>query len=75
MLKCREVVDNADQLIDGTMSRRQRLAINMHLLICVHCRRYMRQLQALLRAIPLMHGQASEAEVSRVMNYINDHQE
>lgn len=74
MLKCREVVDNADQLLDGDISRRQRLAINLHLLMCRHCRRYMRQLRALLRAIPFMHGKASNAEVSEVMEHIHSHQ-
>ena len=74
MLKCREVVHNAGQLLDGDISRRQRLAIRMHLLMCRHCRRYVRQLQALLRAIPFMHHQASDAEVTRVMNKIRSHQ-
>lgn len=74
MLKCREVVNNADQLLDGAVSRRQRLAIKMHLLMCRHCRRYVRQFQALLRAIPFMHSQASDAEVSQVMEHIHHHQ-
>ncbi|MGD9661225.1 MAG: zf-HC2 domain-containing protein [Porticoccaceae bacterium] len=74
MLKCREVVDNADQLLDGNISRRQRLALKMHLLICRHCRRYVRQLRALLRAIPFMYGKASDTEVSRVMEHLHGHQ-
>lgn len=74
MLKCREIVDNADQLLNGDLNRRQRLAIKMHLLMCRHCRRYVRQLRALLRAIPFMHGKASEAEVSRVIEHIHSHQ-
>lgn len=74
MLKCREIVDNADQLLDGDNSRRQRLAIKIHLLMCRHCRRYVRQLQALLRAIPFMHSQASDAEVFQVMEHIHSHQ-
>lgn len=74
MLKCREVVDNADQLLDGVISRRQRFALKMHLLMCRHCRRYVRQLRALLRAVPFMHSQASDAEVSEVMEHIHRHQ-
>lgn len=70
MLKCREIVDNADQLLDGAMNRRQRLAIKMHLLMCRHCRRYVHQLRQLLRAIPFMHRRASDAEVSQVMEHI-----
>lgn len=71
MLKCREVVDSADQLLDGSLSRRQRIAVQLHLMICHHCRRYVRQLRVLLRAIPFMHSQASDAEVSQVMDHIH----
>jgi predicted anti-sigma-YlaC factor YlaD len=74
VLKCRETEDNADQLLNGDLNRRQRLAIKMHLLMCRHCRRYVRQLWVLLRAIPFMHGKASEAEVSQVMEHIHSHQ-
>lgn len=48
MLKCQEVELRADALVDGTpLSRRERMALGMHLLICHHCRRYVRQLRAL----------------------------
>ena len=47
MLKCKEVVDRADALVDGTpLSWRERFALRMHLLMCHHCRRYVRQLHA-----------------------------
>lgn len=74
MLKCHEVVESVDQFLDGAITRRQRLAIKIHLLMCHHCRRYMRQLRALLRAIPFMHNRASDAEVSLVMEHIHEHQ-
>lgn len=74
MLRCREVIDNADQLLDGAINKRQRLAIKIHLLMCRHCRRYVRQMQALLCAIPFMHKKASDAEVYLVMEHIHEHQ-
>lgn len=73
MLKCREVVDTVDQMLEGSINRRQRLAIQIHLLICRHCRRYICQLQALQRAMPFLYGQASDAEVSQVMEHIAQH--
>lgn len=73
MLKCRDIVNTADQLLDGDMNRRQLLATKMHLLLCRHCRRYVRQLRALLRAIPFMHKKASDTEVSKVMEHIHSH--
>jgi len=72
VLKCREVVDSADQLLDGTMTWQQRLKVKVHLLMCHHCRRYVRQLRSLLQAIPFMHGQASNEEVDKVIERINN---
>ncbi|WP_339642427.1 zf-HC2 domain-containing protein [uncultured Porticoccus sp.] len=75
MLKCRDVVNTADQLLDGDMNHRQLLAIKMHLLMCSHCRRYVRQLRALLRAIPFMYKKASDTEVSKVMEHVHSHRD
>ncbi|ASK35402.1 cupin domain-containing protein [Alloalcanivorax mobilis] len=48
MLSCKHLVDNADRLIDGAELRPgQRFALRAHLMICRHCRRYLRQLRAL----------------------------
>ncbi len=48
MLKCQHVEQRADALVDGTpLSRRERMALGMHLFMCRHCRRYVRQLRAL----------------------------
>lgn len=52
MLKCKDVVERADALVDGTpLSWRERFALRMHLLMCHHCRRYVRQLQALVSSL------------------------
>ncbi|TNE78166.1 MAG: zf-HC2 domain-containing protein [Gammaproteobacteria bacterium] len=71
MLKCRELVSEADLLLDGNLGWRDRLAARFHLLICHHCRRYVRQLHLLISAIPNMHKQATETEVDDVMHHIN----
>ena len=71
MLSCREVVIDADQLLDGALSWRHRLAIKVHLLICHNCRRYVRQLQMLIVAIPYMHRRATDDEVAKVMSCIH----
>ena len=52
MLKCRDLVNQADLLIDGAELRPgRRLALRAHLLICRHCRRYLRQLRALVGSL------------------------
>jgi predicted anti-sigma-YlaC factor YlaD len=54
------VTAKASAFLDSELGLRERLAIRLHLLMCVHCRRFRRQLQALVEAMSLR-GQA-EAE-------------
>ncbi len=70
MLSCRAVVQDADRLLAGELTWQRRLALKIHLLMCHHCRRYMRQLRVLIRAVPLMHGRANDEEVSEIMAHI-----
>lgn len=71
MLSCREIVNHADQLLEGDLSLSAGIAIRFHLLLCRHCRRYIKQLRWLIEAIPFMHIKATEAEVDKVMNCIH----
>jgi anti-sigma factor ChrR (cupin superfamily) len=73
MLRCKEAVAQADGLLDGSLNRRQRFAMKLHLLICSHCRRYVRQFRALLKAVPFMHRPATDAEVDHVMKKLRGH--
>lgn len=73
MLKCRDVPQQTTSLLAGQLDWRQRLALRLHLLICGHCRRYVRQLRRLLAGLPLMHGEASDAEVDAVVRRVCDH--
>jgi predicted anti-sigma-YlaC factor YlaD len=55
LLSCKQVTETASRHLDGECSRRERLGLWLHLLICVHCRRYLAQFAAtigLLRALP-----------------------
>jgi hypothetical protein len=70
MLSCKDVTDHSDEFLDNSLGLRQQLAVRLHLLICLHCRRYLRQLKALVRAVPFMHRAASEREVEQVMTQI-----
>lgn len=51
MLKCREVPQEIEGLHDGQLDWRRRMALRLHLLICHHCRRYVRQLGIMLQAL------------------------
>ncbi len=55
MLNCKGLVAQSSDFLDGQLSLRQRLAVRAHLAMCVHCRRFIRQLrlsQAVLRHLP-----------------------
>lgn len=71
MLKCREVVNEADQFLSDDQSRSRQWRFKFHLLMCKHCARYIRQFQALKDATPFMHPKASDDEVNKVMDSIN----
>ena len=70
MLNCREVVQDADLLLAGELTWQRRLSLQMHLLMCHRCRRYIKQLRVLIRAVPFMHAKASKEEVDQIMTHI-----
>ncbi len=72
MLKCNEVMERADELVDGTpLSFRQRWALRLHLMMCHHCRRYVRQLRLLVQSLRREPEPASADEVNRIMNALD----
>ena len=71
MLNCREVADDADRLLADDLPWRRRIAIRSHLLVCRHCRLYVRQLKVLMGAVSLRHTRASDEEVARIIERID----
>jgi len=74
VLSCRDFVNNADQLLDRDLRVSTRIALRIHLLLCRHCRRYVKQLARLIKAIPFIHNKATEEEVRKVMDCIHSHE-
>ena len=72
MLKCREVVHESDQFLSDDLPWHRRSRFKIHLIICKHCSRYFRQFKALKDATPSMHKKASDEEVTKVMDAIDD---
>jgi predicted anti-sigma-YlaC factor YlaD len=65
MYKCRDIANHASDYVDGQVTRRQRLAFAWHLLICGHCREFLRQLRLSLRfyqRLPTQELTTAEAE-------------
>ena len=78
MLKCRDVPEHAEQFADGQLPFRARLSLYFHLLMCGHCRRYLRQLKLLLRLLPeaeaQKQAQVEDAEVQAILARLDRHQ-
>ncbi len=72
MLKCRDLVHDADALLDGGLPLRRRVALRLHLFMCVHCRRYLRQLRLLVAVLRRRGDEpASQQEVDRVVAVVH----
>ena len=65
MITCRHVYESASDYVEGPVNLRERLLLFVHLVICKHCRRYIRQLKAVIgiaAVIPPMQ-EPTEAEI------------
>ena len=72
MLKCKHAVEKADALVDGTpLTRRERFALRLHLLMCHHCRRYVRQLRALLGFLPRQAEPLDDARTDAIVKQLD----
>jgi len=45
VITCKDVSDTASDYLDGPTTLLQRFSLRLHLIMCVKCRRYMRQLK------------------------------
>lgn len=45
MLSCKHTVEQGSDYIDGELSFWRKVEMKAHLIICVHCRRYVKQLR------------------------------
>ncbi|MGG5822560.1 anti-sigma factor family protein [Falsiroseomonas sp. HW251] len=65
MWNCKDVTERASDEAEGRLTLRERVALQAHLAVCVHCRRYLRQFartMGLLRSLP---NDANDAEGER----------
>lgn len=53
MLKCRDVAMQGSNYLDKRLSCRQAFNVNMHLLMCKHCRRFIRHLSLTAKVVSL----------------------
>lgn len=46
MMSCSEITEQVTAYLDRRMPLSQRMAFRMHIMMCRHCRRYLRQMRA-----------------------------
>jgi len=71
MLSCTEVVAHSEALLEGEASLWKRIQIRMHLRVCEHCTRYIRQLDILLRCFRRLHRPAGDDKVEEIMEAVH----
>ncbi|MGD8884714.1 MAG: zf-HC2 domain-containing protein [Gammaproteobacteria bacterium] len=54
MLSCKEITENANSYLDKELPFFTRMKVKLHLKMCVHCRRYVDQLQMTIEALKSM---------------------
>jgi len=79
MLKCRDIAAHASEHLDRQLNWHQTLGYSVHLLVCGHCRQFVRHLRttiafakALPEQPPLTDAQA-QAIVERALNPAHGH--
>ena len=53
MYSCHDISDRIGAHFDGELSLRERIQFRLHLAICVHCRRFIRQFAATIGLVRL----------------------
>lgn len=70
MLKCRDVLALGSVYIDGASTPREKFALRTHLLICRHCRKFVRALRLTTRTVEQLSLPLDELQVQRILALI-----
>lgn len=76
MLNCKDLSDTATTYIEGECSLAEKISIWVHMAICVHCRRYLRQLNLGIQTLRLMTHikEPTQEEIEQIVNRIKSMQ-
>ncbi len=76
MLKCKDIEQGASAYLDGEMNWRQRMAVRVHLFMCHHCKRFIRQFASIKSLAEKAVSQpATDKQVASVMDKIRQSRE
>lgn len=72
MISCKDVSQEAHTYLDGEMTLPRRAELMVHLMVCKHCRRYLKNLRLTLKTLNESEileapGEPSEAEIDDIV--------
>lgn len=70
MLKCRDVLALGSAYIDGATTGREKFALRTHLLMCGHCRKFLRSLRLTTRTVEQLLLPVDELRVREILALI-----
>jgi len=70
MLSCKDTTVMVSQSLDRTLTLRERFGVKLHLMICVACRRMLKQLQ-LLSTVAQHYSALEDEEPSREQQHLS----
>ena len=74
MLSCKNITQQASDYLDSKLSFGQRIHFKIHLFMCVHCRRYVHQLQVTIGALTGFKPEPPpEANIEEVLKILRQH--
>ena len=73
MLSCREMAEQASDLIEGRAPWRVRASARLHLFLCRYCSRYFHQLRLTMGSVRGMKPAEPAVDVEKVISAIERH--
>lgn len=76
MLSCKDLSERATTYIEDDCNLAEKISIWVHLVICVHCRRYFRQLNLGIQTLRLMTHikEPTQEEIEQIVNRLKSMQ-
>jgi len=77
MISCRDIAKLSSQYLDKDLPLIKRMRIKVHLMMCIHCRRFMKQLQATINTVKcLKEPEITHSDIdNQVANLLQQHRQ
>ena len=73
MLKCKEISEQASEIADGNIKGMHKLKVNMHLMMCGHCRSFVNKIKLTKKMLSQMTlSPADDSKIDKIMQGIED---